>query len=245
MEAIANEVGKIDDILETQSGKKATGELIVGVIPTLSAYLLPRLLPKLEDMFPELRLNIQELQTSRIVEALEDDKIDVGILATPTKAPGLFEFGLYYEPFSVLCRRDHELNTSKRLKYANLKFDDIWLLEEGHCMRHQVLDICSLRERNLEKRKFKFESGNLETLKGLVESYGGYTLLPAMAVENISSKTAVIQFERPIPAREIGLTYRREHFKIDLIEALGEAIVACIPESLRKIRQRDLDVLPI
>jgi LysR family hydrogen peroxide-inducible transcriptional activator len=133
----------------------------------------------------------------------------------------------------------------KKINYSKLTFDDIWLLEEGHCLRNQVLDICSNKGNAYSKRKFKFESGNLETLKKIVHTYGGYTLLPAMAAEDVSRETHLIPFERPIPAREIGLAYRRKHYKNDLIEALGEAILDSIPENLRKLRQKDLDVLPI
>jgi LysR family hydrogen peroxide-inducible transcriptional activator len=185
------------------------------------------------------------MQTDRILEALNDDEIDVGVLATPTQSPKMFEFALYYEPFSVLCGKGHEYADMKKIKYQSLKMDDIWLLEEGHCLRNQVLDICTTRKGKGVNRRYKFESGSLETLKNLVDLYGGYTLLPYLAAEHLGERTSLVQFERPIPAREIGLVYRREHYKNDLIESLGEAILKCIPEELRRIRQKDLDVLPI
>jgi LysR family hydrogen peroxide-inducible transcriptional activator len=158
----------------------------------------------------------------------------------------MFEFPLYYEPFYVLCGKEHEYAQMKKMKYQNLGMDDIWLLEEGHCLRNQIMDICAVRKgKGGKKRRYKFESGSLETLKRLVDLYGGYTLLPHLAKDDIGSGTQLIQFERPIPAREIGLVYRREHYKNELIEALGEAILQSIPEEVRKIRQKDLDVLPI
>jgi LysR family transcriptional regulator, hydrogen peroxide-inducible genes activator len=244
-QAVLFEARKIGGIAEASKAKGVRGELTLGIIPTIAPYLLPRLLPVIEKKFPELELKILELQTQRIVETLQADELDVGLLATPLKIPKIFEFALFYEPFSVLCRKGHQIAQAKKAKYASLQQKDIWLLEEGHCLRHQVLDLCSVKREKGKGRQFRFESGNLETLKNLVDSYGGYTLLPALASDRIGPNTTLVEFERPVPAREVGLVYRREHYKSELIEALGEAILACIPEEIRRIRQKDLDVLPV
>lgn len=236
---------RIPQLVNQKNAHKNEGELSVGVIPTVTPYLLPLLLPTMEKQFPRLKLKLFEWQTSKIIESLGADELDVGILATPLKDPKIYEFALYYETFSVLCHRGHELEKQRRAKYNALKGDDIWLLEEGHCMRNQVLDVCSMKKNSGQSRQFTFESGNLETLKNLVDTYGGYTLLPSLATKSIGKNCSLIPFERPIPAREIGLVYRREHYKNDLIEALGEAILKSIPEEVRKIRPKDLDVLPI
>lgn len=238
------EAKKIGGLIQAGQSK-SQGSLSLGVIPTIAPYILPRLLPVLEKLYPQLELEITEMQTSRIIDALEADEIDVGLLATPLGRPQIYEHALYYEPFYLLCRKGHELSQFRRIKYSELKYQDIWLLTEGHCLRNQVLDICSVKQDKVPKRRYRFESGSLETLKSLVESYGGYTLLPFLAGEEVSAKTQLLPFERPIPAREVGLVYRRKHYKSDLIEALSEGILACIPDELRKIRQRDLDVLPV
>ncbi|MEY4617595.1 MAG: redox-sensitive transcriptional activator [Pseudomonadota bacterium] len=245
IQTVLFEAKKIEAIIQVSQTGKVAGELTLGVIPTIAPYLLPLLLPVVEKHFPDLQLKMFEMQTHRIIDALNADEIDVGILATPVKIPKMYEMPLYFEPFSVLCKKDHELAASKRVKYANLKFSDIWLLEEGHCLRNQVLDICSIRQGRASKKRFQFESGSLETLKNLVDQYGGYTLLPQLATNSYGNRSQTIPFERPIPAREIGLVYRREHYKNDLIESLGESILKAIPEELRKLRQKDLDVLPV
>jgi LysR family hydrogen peroxide-inducible transcriptional activator len=245
IQTVLYEAKKINGIIKTSQSGKVEGEITLGVIPTIAPYLLPLLLPVVEETFPDLILKMFEMQTSRIIDALNTDEIDVGILATPLKEPKILEYPLYYEPFSVLCKKDHELAHGKKVKYSNLKYNDIWLLEEGHCLRHQVLDVCALKQGRAQKRRFQFESGSLETLKNLVDRYGGYTLLPQLATDNFGGHSQIIPFERPIPAREIGLVYRREHYKNDLIESLGEAILMAIPEELRKLRQKDLDVLPV
>jgi len=245
MQTVLFEARKIEGLIQQEKKGNKQGSLVVGVIPTIAPYLLPRLLPVVEDLYPEMELNIKELQTDQILDSLNNDEIDVGVLATPTQMAQMFEMPLYYEPFYVLSDKKHPYADLKKIKYNALKMDDVWLLEEGHCLRNQVLDICTTRKSGGEGRKYKFESGSLETLKNLVDLYGGYTLLPALAAERIGSRSHLTSFERPIPAREIGLVYRREHYKSELIEALGEAILNAIPEELRKIRQKDLDVLPI
>lgn len=245
MQIVLFEARKIESLISAADGETVKGEITLGVIPTVAPYLLPRLLPVLENKFPDLNLRILELQTQKIVDALDSDEIDVGLLATPLKIPKIFEYPLFFEPFSVLARKDHELSQLKKVKYSSLNANDIWLLEEGHCLRNQVLDVCAMKKNSTEKKKYKFESGSLETIKNLINSYGGYTLLPSLAAEGLGSKSQLIQFERPIPAREIGLIYRREHYKGTLIEALAEAILSSIPEELKKIRQKDLDVLPV
>lgn len=245
MQAVLDEAKKIEGILEATDGKVLKGELTIGVIPTVAPYLLPRLLPVVEKMFPELKLKIFELQTHRIVDSLNDDKIDLGILAIPLGIPKVHEVPLYWEPFSVLCRKSHEMTRARKMKYADLKSGDIWLLEEGHCLRNQVLDVCAVRAGKGSQRKFQFESGSLETLKSLVSSYGGYTLLPALATESLAPNVALVPFERPVPAREIGLVFRREHYKSHLQEALKKAILQAVPTSVREMKKKDLDILPV
>lgn len=245
IQTVLFEAKKLKSIIQQGKKEGKQGSLILGVIPTVAPYILPSLLHVCEKLIPDVELTIKEMQTDHILEALNEDGIDVGLLATPTQRPKIFEYPLYYEPFYVLCEKHHEYAHAKKIKHQALNLEDIWLLEEGHCLRNQVLDICSMKKNKSGSRRYKFESGSLETLKNLVDLYGGYTLLPYLATEHVGSHSQVIPFERPIPAREIGLVYRREHYKSELIESLGESILKSIPEELRKIRSKDLDVLPI
>lgn len=254
IQTVVFEARKIQSLIQSEKKTGIHGELIVGVIPTLAPYLMPRLLPFLEQRFPDLSLRIQELQTDRILEALDNDQIDVGILATPLHDPKVFELPLFYEPFYLLCRNELSpkdqkrmppLNELKRVKYSALSLDQMWLLEEGHCLRNQVIDICAVKREKKQKKTYQFDSGSIETLKNLVNSYGGYTLIPQLAMDHIGEKTKLIPFERPIPAREIGLVYRRQHFKNELIESLSEAILESLPPEVRKIRLKDLNVIPL
>lgn len=245
MQAIVFEARKLNAIIHQGSTGTVKGELTLGIIPTLAPYILPRLLPTIESLYPDLNLRIFEMQTHRIIDALNDDEIDVGLLATPLKAPHIEERPLFWEPFSLLCRKGDPLAKRKRVNYENINSNEIWLLEEGHCLRHQVLDVCSAKGKKNQNRRFQFESGSLETLKRLVASYGGYTLLPALATDDLGSKSVLVSFERPIPGREIGLVTRRKQYKSELIEALATATLECIPSALRDLNPKNLDVLPV
>jgi LysR family hydrogen peroxide-inducible transcriptional activator len=245
MQAIVHEARKLDAIRQSSLGGVMTGEISLGIIPTIAPYLLPLLLPVLERDCPGIQFRIFEMQTHRIIEALKDDEIDAGLLATPLGNPKIEERAIFWEPFTVLCQKGHVLSKNKKVKYSALDASDIWLLEEGHCLRNQVLDVCSIKNRKPVQRQFQFESGSLETLKNLVNSFGGYTLLPALATESLGKDVVLVPFERPIPAREIGMVSQRRHHKRELLDGLERAVLAAVPETLRKLRPKDLDVLPI
>lgn len=245
IQATVHESRKIETMVHSISSHEPEGELKLGVIPTVAPYILPRLLPGLEKKFPKISLDIAEMHTQEITRALADDELDVGLLATPLKLSQIFERPVFYEPFLILCHKGHPLSKTKRVDYSDLTFGDIWLLSEGHCLRHQALDICAHKRRKEPSPKYHFESGSLETLKRLVDAYGGYTLLPMLATDEWGPKSELVKFAPPAPGREIGLVYRRKHYKAGLIDALADALSACIPESLRKIRRKDLDVIPI
>lgn len=245
IQTVVFEARKIPLLISDEKNVGLHGDLHVAVIPTLAPYLMPRLLPVIAKTAPELTLRIQEMQTNKILEALSNDEIDVGVLATPLKDPKIFEMALFYEPFYLLCRKGEPLADQKKIKYNQLSVEKMWLLEEGHCLRNQMIDICAIKkERNFHKN-YQFESGSLETLKNLVNAYGGYTLIPQLAIDDIGNQSRVLPFERPIPAREIGIVYRREHYKGPLIEALADSILESIPEEVRKIRPKDLNVVPV
>lgn len=242
---ILSEVHKFRDLAQQQPDQ-ISGELSLGIIPTLAPYILPLFLKRTAQAFPKLKLVIRELQTERIVSALEHDELDVGLLATPLGLSQIEEYPLFYEPFYLYAAEGHPLAQKNKLKQSDLKYDDIWLLTEGHCLRGQVLEVCGLG-RSKEFKQIDFESGSIETLERMVETNGGYTLIPELALPNAGrrGKVSIRNFERPIPSRQVGLVYRRRQHKLHLIEALGEQIIASLPERLRKIRPKDLEVLQV
>lgn len=237
---ILNEARKIDDLIHMQ-GSKIKGELHLAIIPTISTHFLPFILPLMQKKYPDLHLKIQEMQTHKILEALDNDLIDVGLLATPLQFKNFFTLPLYLEPFYVLAHIDHPLAKLKYVHYDQLKYPDIWLLESGHCLRNQVLNTCNLKSK--KNQNFAFESGNLETLIHLVDQCGGYTLIPYFHQQQLPKNCKLIPFKKPVPVREVSLVFRREYYKNHLIELLAKITQDALPMELKNLKQSELEIM--
>jgi LysR family hydrogen peroxide-inducible transcriptional activator len=228
------------------SGKELQGELRIAAIPTLAPYWIPRFLQEFSKAYPGIQLRIDEMQTHQILKALDQDEIDAGLLVTPIGQKNLQETPIFYEPFYLWIRKDHALAKQARVSADDLEGSQIWLLNEGHCFRNQMLQICSLSKKKSILKNVSFESGNLETLKRLVERGGGYTLLPYLAVpDRIPKEIEVKSFKNPVPSREVSLVYRRLQWKTPLIEALRGILEKSVPEVLRDLRKKDLEIIGI
>lgn len=229
---ILREAERFKEIVKEQEGR-LTGELKVGVIPTLAPYLLPLFVPKFELTYPEIRLVVQELQTNQIIDKLRKDELDLGILVTPLEEKGIQETVLFNEPMVGYVGRNHRLFPSTEIDVSELDLDDTWLLSEGHCLRAQVLNICKAHQ-NDDKHSFVFESGSLETLERLVESHRGMTILPFLATLNLteSQRQLLRNFEGTPPVREVSIVTNRVHVKTAMIEALRLTILNSLPKSL-------------
>ncbi len=239
-QTILNEARKIDDLIHMQ-GSVVKGELNLAIIPTISTHFLPFILPIMQKNYPELHLKIQEMQTHKILEALDNDLIDVGLLATPLQHKKFFTLPIYLEPFYVLAHKDHPLAKLKLVHYDQLKHPDIWLLESGHCLRNQILNTCNLKPK--KNQNFAFESGNLETLVNLVDQCGGYTLIPYFHHHHIPKNCKLIPFKKPVPVREVSLVFRREHYKNHLIELLAKITQDSLPDKLKNLKRSDLEIM--
>lgn len=223
------------------------GELRIGVIPTLAPYLLPRFLDDLTRRHPLLELSVEELVTSAVVDGLRQETLDVGLVATSLDEPGLTEQVLFAEPFLAYVSPAHRLAAREALTPDDLSLDDVWLLSEGHCFRTQSIALCGERSRDRSRdaakddprsctRRARFESGNLETLKRLVERGEGMTLLPALAAADLGSdaqRALVRPFAPPMPMREVRLVRRRVDLKRRLVDALTDAVLRSLPLELR------------
>jgi LysR family hydrogen peroxide-inducible transcriptional activator len=191
-------------------------------------------------------LNIEEMQTASMLTALEDDRIDVGLAATPLRHPGLEERPLFYEPFFLLVRKDHELAKKRTIDPDDLDASELWLLKQGHCFRDQMARICSLQSKHSVFPNVHFESGNLETIKELVAKNGGYTLLPLLATRGrLPSGTVLRPFIKPRPSREVGLVTTRTQLKRPLVDIVWNCIRVNLPRGVATERNPDLDVLKV
>ncbi|MGM0545859.1 MAG: hydrogen peroxide-inducible genes activator [Bacteroidota bacterium] len=214
------------------------GTFRIGIIPTVAPYLLPLFLRTFREKYPEVHLIFEEVVTDKLLDLLNQDYLDIGIIATPVERGNIFEEDLYYEPFMGYVSRNHPLAKKERLTINDLEVANLWLLNEGHCFRDQTVKLCKkFRKNKLDDPKVEFESGNLETLKQLVEQDFGMTLLPYLAKNQINEQCAkahLRQFDDPVPRRKVRIVYGREYLKKNIIAAFKKEIMNSIPEELKK-----------
>ena len=228
---ILQEAGRIPEIIQNQKDE-IKGELHVGIIPTLSPYLLPLFITKFIEKYPEVTLVVEEILSSEIIKKLKNDQLDVGILVTPLNEKSIVEFPMFYEKFFVYLSTKHPLFTKEQINLKELDAKEMWLLQEGHCFRSQTLNICG--EEKMENTRLRFESGSLETLKRIVEKQFGYTFLPELATIDMESPRMkyLKSFQKPEPMREVSLITHRSFIKKRLINLLFNEIRAHIPPHL-------------
>jgi LysR family transcriptional regulator, hydrogen peroxide-inducible genes activator len=234
------EYRKINALLKA-GDKVLSGEFKLAVIPTLSPFLIPLFANKFKAKYPKVKLIIEELKTEEIIDRLAADQIDAGLLVTPLKNDKIIERTLYYEPFSLYVSDDTKYFAMKKVKESILTMENIWLLNEGHCLRGQVLKICQYKAKQKDEgSNLVFHSGNLETLKNMVDKSGGYTILPQMMVDSLSikSKKKIREFEDPCPIREVSLVHSRIFLKEKIIDALEQEILNHIPSELLTFKKK-------
>lgn len=244
---VLSEYKKLHVMAKQKEGVVA-GDFHLAIIPTLSTYLIPLCLETFATKYPQVKLYVREMQTNHLLEALEREEIDAGILATPTESAGVKEDVLFYEPFYLYVHKEHGLARKKKVKEDDLDGKEMWLLEEGHCFRNQVVRLCNMRGRKTVLPNVRFESGSLETLKRLVERHMGYTLVPYLAVMTETpdeGDAVVVPFAKPVPSREVSLIYRRTQLKTPILEALKATILESLPAQLRLVAKNEVDVLDI
>ncbi len=233
---IIQESERLQNIIDSETGAYS-GQLKIGVIPTIAPYLIPLFLKSFVEKYPGIELVIDEITTREIIKGIDKDLIDVGIIALPVNEPGVLEQPLYYEPFVAYISKGHQLFKKSKIDASDLSNEELLLLKEGHCLRGHALKLCRSSEREWSKgeRKILFESGTIETLKKLVEQDFGITLLPYLAVERSCSliqPSLVREFNAPVPKREIGMVFSKAYLKRHLIDALAGEILKVVPREL-------------
>ena len=237
---ILHETQKIKELIEAEKEETA-GELKLGIIPTLAPYLLPLFLTHFLDKYPQVQLQIEELQSEEIIIGLRNETLDAALLVTPLKEQGIVEMPLFKEEFVAYVGIDHPLISKKVLSVKDVSADDMWLLNKGHCFRNQMINICG-EQKNKALNQFQFESGSMETLKKLVDKRSGYTLLPELAIldEPVSKHKQIKHFTAPQPMREVSLVVHRSFLKRKLIEALKSEILITLPKKFKSKRSGEI-----
>lgn len=219
--------------LAKQGKDPLNGALRLGVIFTIGPYLLPDLVPALKKRAPRMPLVLQEQYTHRLIELLRQGEIDVAILALPFEANGLMVQPLYDEPFVVAVPRVHTWAARKSVSTRELKDEHMLLLGTGHCLRDQVLEVCPELNRfsaTADGIQKSFEGSSLETIRHMVASGTGVTVLPVTAVPRGAKRDrllAYIPFTKPVPDRRIVLAYRKTFPRPEAVEAVREAVLSC------------------
>lgn len=221
---IVDESNRITDIVHQQKGYIG-GEFKLGMIPTVMPTLLPMFLNNFTKKYPKVKLIIEELTTEDIVRKLTDGHIDAAIAATPLENETIKERPLYYEPFVGLIPKGHRLSKQKLIEVDDLELNEILLLEDGHCFKDSVLNLC--KSNKLDSNfHFQLQSGSFDTLIKLSKEGFGMTLIPYLQTLDLSEKDKEFlrEFKAPQPAREISLLYHKSQLKMQLIEALKTTI---------------------
>lgn len=242
---VLKEYKKLDSIAASE-GNEPKGEFQLAVIPTLAPYLIPLFLGEFAKKYPKVKLKINEYKTEDIIKMLVNDELDAAILVTPLSDDRIIERHLFFEPFYAYISKGHRLSSKKTISENELVESDLWLLEEGHCFRDQVLKVCSLDKKNKVLENVEFASGNLETLKNLVRKNSGYTLLPELAIQGMTDqelKEYVRKFKSPVPTREVSLIHSRSFLKESIINAMEEEIILNLPKKIKSLKRKDVEIV--
>jgi LysR family transcriptional regulator, hydrogen peroxide-inducible genes activator len=205
-------------------GTPLTGPLRIGVIPTVGPYLLPKIVPAVRKAFPDLQMFLREDTTSRLLQMLDIGDLDLLLLAIDIDLGNVAKLALFSDPFVVAVACDHEWGTLDSIDLENLLERDMLLLDEGHCLRDQILPLCKGENGD---EPIGFRATSLATITQMVASGLGITLLPELAIEREASATQnlhLIHFGADGPCRSIGLAWRKSSTRADEFESLGQVM---------------------
>ncbi|MEO9660358.1 MAG: LysR substrate-binding domain-containing protein [Maribacter dokdonensis] len=207
------------------------GEFRLAVLPTISSYLIPLISGPFSKKYPNTRLMIEEMESDQIIRSLHNKEVDIGLLVTPLNDAHLREIKLYNEPFVFYGQPGFIDKDKNKISVEEIEgLTNLWLLEKGHCFRNQVLNICGHTNTN---GNIQFQSGSIEALKKMVDNYGGFTLVPEMAIST-NDNGHVLHFQKPKPVREVSLVVQQTFSKEVLLDALRHEILDKTPKEFEK-----------
>lgn len=238
---ILAEASNMNEIIDSYK-KELNGTIKIGVIPTVAPYLLPKIIMSFTAKYPKVQLLIWEYTTESIIQKLKVGLLDCGILSTPLDDKSLSELPLFYEAFAVYASEGNEVLKRRSITAENLDINNLWLLNEGHCMRNQVLNLCSKKAEGNKLKPFEYNTGSVETLKRMVDINSGTTVLPELSLIELSKDQLkrVRRFKQPIPAREISIVTHRNFLKRGIISALEKEILESLPEDMKSIQNKEI-----
>lgn len=238
---IVHKVKMMHQLIKDKQGV-LQGELRIGIIPTLAPYLLPMFLQPFLAKYPDIKIWVKEMTTDILVEKLKAGKIDAGLLVTPLQENAIKEYPLFYEELVAYVSKSNAAFKKTYVLADDIDLKELWLLEEGHCFRSQIINLCELKKQSKDHSRFEYEAGSVETLRKMVEKNNGITILPEMATLDFTSKqlNMVRHFKAPVPVREVSLVTHRDYVKKKLVDVLKAEIIASIPAKIMLNKNKNL-----
>ena len=232
------EKSRVSEIISLKKGL-IEGELRIGIIPTLAPYLLPLFVQSYLRKYPKVKLVVYEKTTESLLEGLLDSSLDAGILVTPLNEKGVREEVLFYEELLVYVSENNSLYQKTYVLAKEIDPNKLWLLEEGHCFRTQMIHLCELFKASRRNSHFDYEAGSFETLRRMVELNDGITILPELATLDFSKRQQglIRRFRKPSPMREVSMVVSRDFVKERLVKILKEEIMNSIPDKIKKNKE--------
>ena len=229
---ITQEASRMDDIVSTEKGFIG-GEFKLGIIPTVMPTLLPMFLNTFTKKYPKIDLKIEELTTVNITKLIREGHLDAGIAATPLGMDTIIELPLYHEPFVAYIPDTNPLKSLDQIEIDDLNSSDVLVLEDGHCFRDHVLNLCQMN--SFSKNRFDLKSGSFETLIKLADEGLGMTLLPYLNADSLTTekKKNLKFFPDPAPAREVSLIHSNSKLKLPVINVLKSTISSIIRGAIK------------
>lgn len=226
--------------VEAKRGQ-VSGSLNLAVIPTVAPYLLPKLIGLMRKDFPQLAVRMSEMRTDTILEKLRLAEIDMAILATPLHNPSLLEIPLYYERFLAYIAPSDPLYAQPELSAADIPLDRLWVLEEGHCLRNQIFNFC---EKAAALHSSSYEAGSIDTLIKIVDTNGGYSIIPQLHVSLLSDEQQrnLRPLVKPEATREISLIIRNDFVREGVLNAVADSIKKIIPQEMLDERLKKFSI---
>ena len=231
-------VAQINQIKEIimEERNEVKGVFRLGVIPTVSPYLLPKIMNVHTKLNNDIQIIVKELTTNDILRSLANDTLDGAILATPLGDENISEVPIYYERFyAYVSPKETSLFAKNEIDENDLSNRKLWMLDEVHCFRTQILHLCNLKKQSNNNSIFTFEAGSIDTLIKIVDDNDGITVIPEMAIENLNErqKKNVRPIKGSTPVREISLVTKKDFIREKMINIIVEEIKEAVPHSYK------------
>ncbi|MEG1607795.1 MAG: LysR substrate-binding domain-containing protein [Mucinivorans sp.] len=207
-----------------------SGELLLGVIPTVAPYILPKLFKELRASHPSIKLRVFEMRTASVIEKMQRAELDMAIVATPLQRDDILEVPLYYEKFVAYVSPTEPLFAQSEIESHHMPSKHLWVLQEGHCLRNQVFNFC---EKKTDYSAI-YEAGSIDTLVRIVDENGGYTIIPELHIDLLRKcqQSQIRPLIAPEPVREISLIIRPDYVRQRMVNIIAEAIKTIIPDHM-------------